>query len=221
MLTQLREINPEIEIIRPDDTGFQRYGQLIGDSDWDEIIERTRRLIPADLDPAYIPGCPDLESPEVPGTLLSEVFGTEATQIGVCRGMNDRMNGMEWHDCPELITAVTPIVLILGHVEDMENGLWRSELAVLCFLDAGETVELFPGTLHFAPCRVDENPFLSIITLPKGVNEKLGKADVNDKMLWMKRKWLIVHSESPQSEAGAYTGIVGKNFRIRYISTDS
>lgn len=218
MLTQLREINPSIKIIRPDEPGFQRYGRLVSNADWDEMVERTRRLIPADEEPAYIPGCRELEDPEPPGDLLSEVFGTEATQIGVCRGMNDRMNGMEWHDCPELITAVTPIILILGHVNDIKDGNWPSDLAAFCFLEAGESVELFPGTLHFAPCRVDSSPFLSIITLARGVNGNLEKADPDDRMLWMERKWLISHPDSPQSESGAYTGISGTNIRIRPIS---
>lgn len=220
MLTQLRKINPDMKIIRPDEPEFQRYGRLIDNADWGEMTERARRLIPADRDPAYIPGCSELENPEPTGTLLSEVFGTEAAQIGVCRGMNDRMNGMEWHDCPELITAVTPIVLMLGHIDDMENGIWRSDLAVISFLEAGESVVLFPGTLHFAPCRVDDNPFLSIIALPRGVNENLKEANPVDKMLWKERKWLISHSDSPQSEEGAYTGISGGNIRIRPISTE-
>lgn len=220
MLTQLREINPDIEIIRPEESGFQRYGRPVHNADWDEMIARARRLIPAGLSPAYIPGCWELESPEAPGTLLSEVFDTEATQVGVCRGMNDRMNGMEWHDCPELISAVTPIVLILGHVDDIKNGVWPSNLAVIVFLEEGESVELFPGTLHFAPCRVDEKPFLSIITLARGVNGNLEGADPDDKMIWKERKWLITHADSPQSEDGAYTGISGENIRIRTISSE-
>jgi hypothetical protein len=221
MLKDLRAANPSLRIIHPKDEGFNQFGRLLSDTGWGEMITRAKRLIPADADPMYIPSCPELETPEPPGALLSQAFGNDKTQIGVCRGFNDQLNGMEWHDCPEVICAVTPIVLILGLKKDIIAGRWNSELALCCFLNAGETVELFPDTLHFAPCRVDESPFLSIIALPKGVNDDLGMDEPEDSMLWKERKWLIVHQDSPLSTAGAITGISGKNIRIRQVSDRS
>ena len=221
MLKDLRAANPSLRIIHPEDDGFNQFGRLLSDTGWAEMIARAKRLIPADVEPMYIPSCPELETPEPPETLLSQAFGNEKTQIGVCRGFNDQLNGMEWHDCPEVICAVTPMLLILGLKKDIVDGIWNSERALCCFLNAGETVELFPGTLHFAPCRVDEFPFLSIIILPRGVNDDLGTDVPEDSMLWKERKWLIVHRDSPLNAAGAITGISGKNIRIRQVSGGS
>jgi hypothetical protein len=213
-LLQLKKNHPEYPVFGIGEDEFKRYGRPLDSGAWRELVNRTGKLIRADEDPAYLPSCPELEDGSGGSQPAAAVFGSDDVQIGVCRGFNNSLNGMEWHDCPEIIVACTPLVLILGHKDDISGGKWSSDGARLCFMDSGEAVEIHPGTLHFAPSRLGAEPFLSIIVLPRGVNGELPSGTVREAFLWKARKWLIAHPDSPQGAAGAVTGITGKNIRI-------
>lgn len=218
MLNRLKELNRHLNFIDPKGDGFSRYGRFLNSAGWTGLIKEADRLIAGDEEPAYIASVPELESlssPEVVGT----TYSPEEVQVGICRGFNDTLNGMEWHDCPELIVAVTPLLLILGLDDEIEKGQWNSCHARICFLKAGEAVLLNEGTLHFAPCRSGSEPFLSLIILPRGVNQELDvkKHDPADKLLWKERKWILTHPDSPQAVKGAPIGISGANLRINIL----
>lgn len=215
VLSSLKRANPDLNIIRPNEAAFACYGRNLDTGEWRELADLAAKSIEANRSPAYIASVPELEG-RVPVGVLNDCYGDEPVQIGICRGCNDRMNGMEWHDCPEVFIAVTPLMLLLGRVDDLRNGTWDSSLVDGCFLEAGEAVIMNSGTLHLAPCRVSEDPFLSIIILARGVNSELEEAAGDDPLLWKRRKWLIVHPQSPQAGLGACIGISGKNIAVSF-----
>ena len=219
MLSRLKERNRHLDFIDPDSDAFAAYGRSLPAAGWKELAEHTADLIPPEEAPAYIASVPELESVFRPQS-SEGVFGDEEPQVGVCRGYNAALNGMEWHDSPEIVVAVSPLLLILGRPEELENGGWNSRHARICFLSAGQVVLLHPGTLHFAPCRVTDSPFLSLIILPRGVNGELPPEDgreTADRILWKHRKWLLTHPDSPQAQNGAPVGIIGPNLLVNTL----
>ena len=85
-------------------------------------------------------------------------------------------------------------------------------------MEEKEAVELYGTAMHFAPCRAVESGFMAIIVLPKGTNFPLvsekTQAKGEDRLLWMKNKWLIAHPESAVAGNGAFVGIAGDNIEI-------
>ena len=79
-------------------------------------------------------------------------------------------------------------------------------------------VEIFPRVLHVAPCRVEESGFNCLVVLPRGTNTPLSRVDTSapgeEKLLWMKNKWMTCHPDSPQAQKGAWQGITGDNLRL-------
>ena len=87
------------------------------------------------------------------------------------------------------------------------------------YLPPETLVEVFPGVLHFAPCRIQEAGFNCLVVLEKGVNEALPQVNTaapgEEKLLWMRGKWMLCHPDSPQAENGAYVGIGGENLSLK------
>jgi hypothetical protein len=108
MLKRLKAQHPDLTVLSPRDQSFELYGRYLTDEAWKKLAGQTRKLISADDVPSYLPSCRELENGGMPKSLLTGIFGDEDVQIGVCRGFNDRLNGMEWHDCPEVVAACTP-----------------------------------------------------------------------------------------------------------------
>jgi len=216
MLNRLRRANPNLSFIRPTDESFARYGRFFGREAWNDLVRRAADTVDPAAEPIYIASIPALEELGIPGSVMEEVFNGEDVQVGICRGPNDRMNGMEWHDCPEINVAVTPMVLLLGHVDQIVDGTWDSRQAVACYLEVGEAVSLDTGTLHFAPCRAGRDRFLSIVILPRGVNTQLEGPSDGDRFLRQTRKWLMAHEDSPQAAQGVPVGIRGPNIVVSF-----
>ena len=126
------------------------------------------------------------------------------------------MNATEWHTSSEINIAVTPLVLILGHIWDIENGKIDSSKFKAFYLPAGTVVEVYSTTLHFCPCEVDENGFGCVVALPKDTNTNL-EVEPQDKLLFRKNKWIIAHEENlALINRGVISGITGKNHKINY-----
>lgn len=214
MLNDINEANPDIEIMSVNSTKFNRYGSIIENCDFSEMFPVSLEAMDS-TGPSYIGDLEALHSSDSYQYLKREIFGDLDLQIGICFGLNDKMNGMEYHKSSEVIIAVTDMVLILGDLRDVKNNSWDSSNAECFLITRGTTVELHGGTLHLAPCRVSKEPFCSIIVLPKGTNTPLTKAENNkDPLLFMRNKWLLCHRESPAVAKGGFIGIKGKNIQI-------
>ena len=83
---------------------------------------------------------------------------------------------------------------------------------------AGELVEVYATTLHYAPCSAKAGAgFRVLVVLPKGTNgpkPEITSLNQEDKMLWACNKWLLAHPETNEAAQGAYTGLLGENIDI-------
>ena len=87
------------------------------------------------------------------------------------------------------------------------------------YVPAGTVIEVYATTLHFCPCQVSDEGFISIVILPRGTNKPLEhpRDDAGEgRLLWARDKWLIAHPEAPAVQRGAYPGLHGENYEIRY-----
>ena len=142
-------------------------------------------------------------------------------ELAVTKNLNailDLLNEACLNECSEINYTTTGLVLLLALQSDIVDGRLDSGSVVGFYLPPETLVEIFPGTLHFAPCRVKEEGFNCLVVLEKGVNSPLSHVDTaapgEEKMLWMRGKWMLCHPDSPQKQKGAYVGITGENLKL-------
>jgi hypothetical protein len=217
MLDRLNEVNEPLTIQSADSAAMERYGRVLKGIDCSEMFDAAMRAANPE-GPTYLRDLDELKRFDSFRQIGSQVYGEDSMlQAGLCFGMNDRMNGMEYHEGSEVIVAVTDAVLILGRTEDIVNQNWDSSLAELFFIPAGTALELYGHTLHLAPCRVSDEAFVTIIILPEGTNRPLESRTPDDPTYFMENKWMLCHPESPAVQRGAHVGITGENIRVRPV----
>ncbi|MBI9097439.1 MAG: DUF4867 family protein [Spirochaetaceae bacterium] len=219
MLKQLIALNhPEIEILSTDSDEIIPYGRIVEGIDFSDMCAQAISYSDREKT-VYIRDLKTLRDCSSFLKVQNEIYRKEISlQTGLCYGMNNRMNGMEYHVGSEVIVAVTNLVLILGRKEEISHKSWDSSLAKYFYLAKGSALELFGGTLHLAPCRVSPLPFCSVIILPEGTNTPLDEETrSDDPLLFMNNKWLICHYDSPVAEKGGFIGITGKNIAIKTL----
>jgi hypothetical protein len=218
ILKALREQNPDKQIHHVDDRAFRPFGEVIQGFDLEELYRTARELFIISTGTEYVASRPELESLEAAKRISTELFGEFPIQVGCCYGYNTKLNGMEYHKSSEIIGAVTPMVLMLGKLQDVDpiKG-WDSSETSFFFVPEGHLIELYATTLHLAPCRVDEQQFIAIIVLPAGTNTPLEKNVQGSR--WMKNKWMLAHPDGPAAARGADVKITGRNLSIDPISS--
>lgn len=216
MLETLKKLNPEIELFEVTDPEFKPFGRVIEGLDTTEIIEAAKDIKNPESGAAYLPACENFKGIAISKQIENELFGTLPTQVGYCWGSNNRLNATEWHTSSEVNIAVTPIVLILGHIWEIENGKIDSSRFKGFYLPKGTAVEVYATSLHFTPCEVEERGFGCVVALPLGTNTDLEKRDEGS-LLFRRNKWIICHNENEALKArGVVSGISGTNFEIKY-----
>jgi len=217
MLEILRIFNPEIKIHSVRSSEFAPFGKYIGEYDVSTLIE-TANTIPMPKEGAsYELSIPKLECDPIKQKLQNELFGETDIQIGYCWGYNNRLNALEWHKSSEVNIAVTPFILLLGKIDEMDITEYNSENVKAFLVDTGDMVEIYGTSLHFCPCQATKNGFRSIVILPQGTNALLQNKP-NDKLLFKNNKWLICHDKNKALiEKGVYPGLHGENYEIRGV----
>ena len=155
--------------------------------------------------------------------LTKVAYGEMPIQIGYCNGHNSLLNALEYHRSSEINVAATDAILLVGCLADVEDDFTYDTSKVEAFLlPAGQAVELYATTLHYAPCGVNGAGFQVAIVLPKGTNYPLenkhadladGKATNEDALITATNKWLIGHAEGGLDE-GSFIGLKGKNLNV-------
>jgi hypothetical protein len=126
------------------------------------------------------------------------------------------MNATEWHTSSEINIAVTPLVLLLGHVWDIVDGKIESSKFKAFYLPAGTVAEVYATSLHFCPCEVEENGFGCVVALPEDTNTNL-EIKPEDALLFRKNKWIIAHIDNEAlKQKGVVAGITGTNYEVKY-----
>ena len=216
MLDTLKLKNPDIKLYSVNSEEFKTFGRVITGLDTSEIIKAAEKISRPAEGSAYTPSEESFEKLPTAKEIENKFFGTLPSQIGYCHGHNSLLNAAEWHMSSEINIAVTSLVLILGHIWDIENGKTDSSKFTVFYLPAGSVAEVYSTTLHFCPCEVEKDGFGCVVGLPLGTNTPLG-TETSGPLLFRKNKWLIAHNDNKALiSRGVLPGISGENFKINY-----
>ena len=204
-----------MKIQKVTDPAFRKYGQVLDGYDFTGLIKEMKHT-PVPEDVIYVPSVEELEALDVMKDLQNKGYGGLSIQIGYCNGHNKKLNAVEYHRNSEINVAVTDLVLLIGHQQDIEPDHTYDTSRIEAFLvPAGTGIEVYATTLHYAPCHVNEGGFQCVVVLPKGTNtdltfqtEKTGE----DSLMTAKNKWLIAHEDAKIE--GAFNGLKGENITI-------
>ena len=221
MLEILNAVN-DVPVLSVFDPAFAPYGRVIEGCDFsraDEyMLEKTDIPESGNI---YVPSVPELEESELKSDIENTLYGSMPVQIGFCNGRNTTYNGFEYHKCSEINYAVTPFMLVLGHVWDIRDNTYDVRSAQVFFVPAGTAIEMYQTTLHLSPCRVCDEGFKDIVILSRGTNTPLEykktNADPESVLLLQRNKWVIAHPErEPLIKQGAHPGVIGENKELFY-----
>ena len=204
-----------MKIQKVTDPAFRKYGQVLEGYDFTGLIKEMKHT-PVPEDVIYVPSVEELEALDIMKDLQNKGYGGLPIQIGYCNGHNKKLNAVEYHRNSEINVAVTDLVLLIGHQQDIEPDHTYDTSKIEAFLvPAGTGIEVYATTLHYAPCHVNEGGFQCVVVLPKGTNtdltfqtEKTGE----DSLMTAKNKWLIAHEDA--KIAGAFNGLKGEYITI-------
>ena len=204
-----------MKIQKVTDPAFRKYGQVLEGYDFTGLIKEMKHT-PVPEDVIYVPSVEELEALDIMKDLQNKGYGGLPVQIGYCNGHNKKLNAVEYHRNSEINVAVTDLVLLIGHQQDIEPDHTYDTSKIEAFLvPAGTGIEVYATTLHYAPCHVNEGGFQCVVVLPKGTNtdltfqtEKMGE----DSLMTAKNKWLIAHEEA--GIRGAFNGLLGVNIEV-------
>ena len=204
-----------MKIQKVTDPAFRKYGQVLEGYDFTGLIKEMKHT-PVPEDVIYVPSVEELEALDIMKDLQNKGYGGLPVQIGYCNGHNKKLNAVEYHRNSEINVAVTDLVLLIGHQQDIEPDHTYDTSKIEAFLvPAGTGIEVYATTLHYAPCHVNEGGFQCVVVLPKGTNtdltfqtEKMGE----DSLMTAKNKWLIAHEDAKIQ--GAFNGLKGKNISL-------
>ncbi len=199
------------------DPEFSEFGKVLTGYDTAELIEAMKKIDMPDGGVAYEPGIDSLEACGIFKELGENAFGGMPIQLGMCWGYNKALNCLEYHRNSEINIGTTDFVLLLAKQEKIIDGMLDTADVKAFSAPAGTVVEVYATSLHYAPCRDNEEGFRVAIVLPKNTNtdiDKVVEKDPEDKMLWARNKWLLAHPDSSEASQGAYIGLKGENVTI-------
>ena len=204
-----------MKIQKVTDPAFRKYGKVLEGYNFSALLKEMKHT-PVPEDVVYVPSVEELEALEVEKDLRNRAFGGLPVEIGYCNGHNKKLNAVEYHRNSEINVAVTDLVLLIGHQQDIEPDHTYDTSKIEAFLvPAGTGIEVYATTLHYAPCHVNEGGFQCVVVLPKGTNTDLTfqmPKDGEDGLMTAKNKWLIAHEDAKIE--GAFNGLKGENITI-------
>ncbi len=206
-----------MKLHRITDAEFKEYGTILEGYDYTELFEKLGKTSIPEIGIIYKASDKELESCAAVSQIQTRGFGGYPVQLGYVNGKNRIMNCLEYHKSSEFNIAMDDVILMLGKVQDISNGVFDSSLCKAFLVPAGFGIELYATTLHYAPFNIIENGYRVICVLPRGTNEKKENLKIKtneDKMCFGINKWLMAHKNAPETSKGAYVGITGKNIEF-------
>lgn len=217
ILDLLREKNPGLPLFCVEDRAFAPYGRVLGGRDAALSAALAATELPGEGN-LYRASVDELEALPLIAKIRRTAFGETDVQAGFCNGHGCTLNALEYHKCSEVNYSTTGLVLLLALPGDLQNDSLDAARIQGFYLPPETLVEIHPRVLHFAPCRVCRTGFNCLVVLEKGVNSPLDRVDTaapgEEKLLWMRGKWLLCHPDSPQAQKGAFVGIRGENLSL-------
>ncbi|MFT8351629.1 DUF4867 family protein [Clostridium saccharoperbutylacetonicum] len=211
----IRELNRNLKIKTTEDLELTQYGRVLSGFDFTELIKYAEENteIPSEGN-SYTASVAEIENFEVISKIRNRIYGTLEIEAGPCTGQNTSLTGVEYHQGSEVTIAVTDCILIIGKLQDMVDNIYDSNKAEIFYLKKGQAVELYGTTLHYTPCKVNDDGFMTIVVLLKETNASIEKTD--NVILTKKNKYFITHeSQIEKVKSGVYPGLVGELIEIK------
>lgn len=221
MINHLNEVN-DVKVYSVFDEEFKTYGRIVEGYNFSQIVEYMENNTPIpENGNIYVPSVEDMEKTPIKEEVESILYGGMPIQIGYCNGRNSTYNGFEYHKGSEINVAVTPFMLVLGHVWEIEDNKFYVGNEKVFFVPKGVAIEMYQTTLHLSPCKVQDEGFKGIVILPKGTNtphlEKKKTQDRESILLLQRNKWVLAHKDrKPLMDQGAHPGFIGENKELKY-----
>ena len=203
------------------DKEFAPYGKVLTGYDTASLLKALEEETPLPEGVAYEPSVPALEYTDLFGQLQNNAYGGMPIQIGYCNGHSTKLNCLEYHRDSELNIGLYDFILLVAKADDIVDGKLDTSKVMAFKAAAGQVVEVYATTLHYAPCNAErDGSFKVVIVLPKGTNgpkPAIKSICPEDEWLTACNKWLLAHSESSEAKNGAYVGLTGENIDIKDI----
>ena len=219
MIEQLRKVNKDRRIESVFDVSFKPFGRVIHNVDVSRLIDVISSYDTPETGNRYV-ALDEQAMQAMDAEVLKELFGDIEVQVGYVNGKNSKLNALEYHKSSEVNVAVTDLVLMLGKTEDIIDNTYDSRKLKIFYVPKGTVIEVYGTSLHFAPCKVQDEGFKCAVILPKGTNVdfvKTQRMTEESKLLFKTNKWLLAHPDHTTFiEQGAHVGIKGENIEILY-----
>lgn len=200
------------------DKEFAPYGKVLGGYDTSCLMKALNETTPLPDGVEYVMSEASLESTAIFGQLQNNAYGGMPIQLGWCNGHNTRLNCLEYHRDSELNIGLRDFILLVAKADDIIDGKLDTSKVKAFRAAAGQVVEVYETTLHYAPCSAKKSDgFKVVIALPKGTNgamPNIAPKNDEDKRLRACNKWLLAHKDASEAGDGAYIGLTGENIDI-------
>lgn len=200
------------------DPEFVPYGKVLEGYDTKALLNTLETATPLPEGVAYVPSQPELEALPIAGQLSANAYGGMPIQLGWCNGHNTKLNCLEYHRDSELNCGTADFILLLAKLDEVADGQLDTANVKAFLAPAGELIEVYATTLHYAPCSAQAGAgFKVLIVLPRGTNgpkPAITPLNDEDKTLWACNKWLLAHAGSTEAAQGAHIGLQGVNIDI-------
>lgn len=205
-----------MQILSVYDEAFRPYGRVVEGYPVEGILKALAETPCTDA-VVYEPRIEALHQAENAEEIGTALYGGMPFQLGFCNGHNTKLNCLEWHRDSEFNLGTEDFILFLAKQEEIIDGKLDVSKVKAFKAPAGVLIECYATTLHYAPCQASDKGFRVLIALPENTNtdyRPVCDANVMDKMLWARNKWLIAHPETSEAAQGAWVGLVGENIDI-------
>lgn len=215
--------NPGVKMYQVTDPEFKKYGRVITGYDFTPYVEylKANTEVP-EAGNKYVGSVAEMEALPLTAEVEHYIYAGVPVQVGYCNGNGSLLNAFEYHKCSEVSVGPTDMVFMMYKVEDLtDEGTVDSKDVVAFYCPAGVAVEVYPHTLHYAPCKVDDGGFKCLVILTKGTNEPIEKpvnpVNHEDRLIMAVNKWAFGHKDSSVvATRGGFEGIFGENTEIKY-----
>lgn len=200
------------------DKEFAAYGKVLGGYDTSSLLKALDETTPLPDGVEYVMSEASLECTELFGQLQNNAYGGMPIQLGWCNGHNTKLNCLEYHRDSELNIGLRDFILLVAKADDIVDGKLDTSKVKAFRASAGQVVEVYETTLHYAPCSAKKaDGFKVVIALPKGTNRAMPNITArNEEDKWLRacNKWLLAHKDASEAADGAYIGLTGENIDI-------
>ena len=206
-----------MKILSVTDPAFRPYGRVVEGYPVEGILEALKQT-PCPENVIYKPMEPAIHAAPHAEAVGEALFGGMPFQLGYCNGRNTKLNCLEYHRDSEFNLGTEDFILLLARQDELDAESRLDVSKVKAFrVPAGVLVECYATTLHYAPCQASKDKgYQVLIALPQNTNTdyRPGGANVHDRTLWARNKWLIAHPDTSEAAQGAYVGLMGENIDI-------